>query len=137
MGFSQSIFIASEDDGFVQLCAELLEGELGTDVSVAVGVPGISNDSGRNFSSFSNESLNNVFVYAAIYNQDYTSLPKVLSFFSGQSLHSPSCINVTIIDDAALESFTVTLSTEFSGVSFSGARSLVEIIDNDKSKEQL
>ena len=66
-------------------------------------------------------------------------LPSVLSFVSEQSLHSFSCVNVTIIDDAVLEemeSFTVVLSTEFSGVSISRARSLVEIIDNDNSKEQ-
>ena len=66
-------------------------------------------------------------------------LPSVLSFVSEQSLHSFSCVNVTIIDDAVLEEmeiFTVVLSTEFSGVSISRARSLVEIIDNDNSKEQ-
>ena len=46
MGFSQSIFTASEDDGFVQMCAELLDGELGTDISILVGPGFFGNDSG-------------------------------------------------------------------------------------------
>ena len=47
VGFSQSIFTVTEDDGFVQICAELLEGELGTDISIFVR-PGIfGNDSGN------------------------------------------------------------------------------------------
>ena len=67
-------------------------------------------------------------------------LPTVISFVSGQSLHSPSCVNVTITDDAILEAtenFTVVLSTEFPGVATSRARSIVEIIDNDNSKQNL
>ena len=68
-------------------------------------------------------------------------LPYVLSFVSGQSLHSPSCFNVTIIDDANLEekeNFTIVLSTEFPGVTLSRAQSTVEIIDNDgKEKSKL
>ena len=53
MGFSQSIFTAFEDDGFAQICAELLEGELGTDISILV-VSGIfRNDSGiKRFACF-------------------------------------------------------------------------------------
>ena len=47
VGFSQSIFIVSEDDGFVQVCAELLKGELGTDISIFVGSGIIGNDSGN------------------------------------------------------------------------------------------
>ena len=47
VGFSQSIFTVTEDDDFVQICAELLEGELGTDISIFVH-PGIfGNDSGN------------------------------------------------------------------------------------------
>ena len=64
-------------------------------------------------------------------------LPTVISFVSGQSLLSPSCINITITDDDILEvkeTFTVVLSAEFSGVSIAGTNSIVEIIDDD-SKE--
>ena len=46
MGFSQSIFTTSEDDGFVQICAELLEGELGTDISLLIQFGVFTNDSG-------------------------------------------------------------------------------------------
>ena len=46
VGFSQSTYTASEHDGFIQICAELLEGELGTDISILV-VPGVwGNESG-------------------------------------------------------------------------------------------
>ena len=48
VGFSQSVFTASEDDGFVQICAELLDGELGTDISILVGPGHYGNDSGKN-----------------------------------------------------------------------------------------
>ena len=67
-------------------------------------------------------------------------LPQVILFVSGQSLHSPSCTNVTITDDAVLEdteNFTVVLSTDFPGVSISRVWSVVEIIDNDNSKGKL
>ena len=78
-------------------------------------------------------------ICATTYDQDYVGLPIILSFVSEQSLHSPSCVNVTIIDDDVLEkteNFTVVLSTEFTGVSISRARNFVEIINNDYSKEQ-
>ena len=78
------------------------------------------------------------FVRAATYDRDYTGLPRVLLFVSEQSLHSLSCVNVTIINDAVLEeteNFTVVLLTEFSGVTISRAKSLVEIIDNDSKKQ--
>ena len=80
-----------------------------------------------------------MFIHTATYDQDYVGLPRALSFASEQSLNFPSCVNVTIIDDDVLEereNFTIVLSTEFSGVSVSRARSLVEITDNDNSKDQ-
>ena len=45
VGFSQLIFTASEDEGFVQICAELLEGELETNIFLLIEV--FANDSGR------------------------------------------------------------------------------------------
>ena len=77
-----------------------------------------------------------MFIYTATDGRDYVGLPRPLSFVSGQSLHSPSCTNVTITDDAILEdteNFTIVLSTEFPGVSISRVWSIVEIIDNDNS----
>ena len=48
VGFSQLIFFTSEDDGFVQVCAEFLEGEIGIDMISFLVVPGnFGNDSGR------------------------------------------------------------------------------------------
>ena len=78
-------------------------------------------------------------IHTATFGLDYTGLPQVLSFVSGQSLHSPSCVNVTVTDDTILEvkeNFTVILSTEFPGVRFSTSQSTVEIIDDDNSKEK-
>ena len=65
VGFSQSTYTASEHDGFIQICAELLEGELGT----------------------------------------------------------------------GKESFTVTLSTDITGVRIARAPCIVEIVDNDSKRE--
>ena len=80
-----------------------------------------------------------VFIHTATYGRDYDiiGLPRVLSFVSGQSLHSLSCTNVSIIDDVILEeveNFTVVLSTGFPGVIISERQSIVQIIDNDNSK---
>ena len=50
MGFSQSIFAASEGDGLAQICAELLEGELGTGISLVVDVLDLGNNTGMSFS---------------------------------------------------------------------------------------
>ena len=48
VGFSQLIFSTSEDDGFVQVCVEFLEGEMGIDMISFLVVPGnFGNDSGR------------------------------------------------------------------------------------------
>lgn len=47
IGFSQSRFTASEDDGFVQICAELLDGELGTGIFILAGPGHYGNDSGK------------------------------------------------------------------------------------------
>ena len=46
MGFSQSIFTASENDDFVQVCAVLLDGQLGTDVPIVINLGMFGNDSG-------------------------------------------------------------------------------------------
>ena len=46
VGFSQSTYTASEHDGFIQICAELLEGELGTDISILVVPWVLGNQSG-------------------------------------------------------------------------------------------
>lgn len=65
---------------------------------------------------------------------DYTGLPKVISFTSGQSL---TCINITIIDDNIVEykeNFTVKLLSNFSGVSVSRIQSVIEISDNDEGR---
>ena len=46
MGFSQSIFTASEKDDFVQVCAVLLEGQLGTDIPIVINLGMFGYDSG-------------------------------------------------------------------------------------------
>ena len=139
VGFSQSVFSASEDDGFVLVCAELLEGELGTDIYSFIGPADFGNNSGRNINIILHTKW--LFInFIATNGQDYTGLPTVISFVSGQSLHSPSCVNVTITDDnilEATENFTIILSTEFPGVSTLRAWSIVEIVDNDNSKGKL
>ena len=42
VGFSRPIFSVSESDGLVQICAEVLSGHLGTDISLP-----LSTDTGR------------------------------------------------------------------------------------------
>ena len=71
--------------------------------------------------------------YPATANQDYTGLPSVTSFVSGQSF---SCVGITIIDDSIVENeetLSLTLLPEDSspGVRVSGGQSTVEITDND------
>ena len=46
VGFSQSLLTVSEGDDLVRICAELLEGELGTDVSLLVEVVDLGNNTG-------------------------------------------------------------------------------------------
>ena len=47
VAFSQSTFTASEGDGFVQVCAELLTGDLETEISLLVEVLDLESNSGR------------------------------------------------------------------------------------------
>ena len=69
---------------------------------------------------------------------DYDGLPSVLTLSSGQSVNMPSCVEIAIIDDEALENketFLIALSTNFpEGVTLSRSRSVVEIIDNEEGK---
>ena len=46
MGFSQSTFSASEDDGFVRICAELLADQLERDISLLVEVLDLGSNTG-------------------------------------------------------------------------------------------
>ena len=74
-----------------------------------------------------------MFLILAIVDQDYTGLPSIFSFVTGQSL---SCILIDIIDDKDVES-TETISLilqpldSFPGLRISRGLSTVEIIDND------
>ena len=52
IGFSQSLLTVSEGDGLVQICAELLEGELGTDVSLLVETLDLGNNTGMSTKVF-------------------------------------------------------------------------------------
>ena len=68
---------------------------------------------------------------------DYTGLPNVLSFFSGQATGDLSCIDVPIVDDSVVEekeNFTIVLYTNFPGITVSRVTSIVEIVDNDQGK---
>ena len=71
---------------------------------------------------------------SAIEDLDYSGLPDFITFVSGDSEGAISCKNITIIDDnivEGVENFTVKLTSDFSGVSFSRGLSVVEISDND------
>ena len=46
MAFSQSTFTASEGDGFVLVCAELLTGDLETEISLSVEVLELESNTG-------------------------------------------------------------------------------------------
>ena len=70
----------------------------------------------------------------AIANKDFTGLPTVIIFLSGELLGAVSCVNITIIDDKLVEeveSFSVKLSSDFPGVTVSQALTEIEISDND------
>ena len=74
-----------------------------------------------------------VAVFVANADQDYTGLPSMFSFVTGQSL---SCILINITDDKIVESNeTISLILQppdsSSGVRISRGLSTVEIIDND------
>lgn len=74
--------------------------------------------------------------FPAVADQDYTGLPNMFSFVTGQFL---SCIQIDIIDDSIMES-KETLSLLLQpldsspGVRISRGQSTVDIIDNDESK---
>ena len=74
--------------------------------------------------------------FLAVADQDYTGLPNMFTFVTGQSL---SCILISIIDDSIVEN-KETLSLILQpldsspGVRISRGRSTVEIIDNDQGK---
>ena len=71
---------------------------------------------------------------SAIEDLDYTGLPDLITFVSGDSEGAMSCKNITIIDDnivEGVENFTVKLTSDFSGVTVSRGLSVVEISDND------
>ena len=69
---------------------------------------------------------------------DYGGLPSVLTLFSGQSVNIPSCVEIHIIDDEAVENreaFLIALFTNLpEGVTLSRSRSVVEIVDNEEGK---
>ena len=78
-------------------------------------------------------------MHVATYSQDYMGLPQELLLASERSQpHCSFCVDVTVIDDTILEgkeSFTVTLSTDITGVRIARAPCIVEIVDNDSKRE--
>ena len=75
-------------------------------------------------------------LYIATADQDYTGLPSMFSFVTGQSL---SCTLIEIIDDNTVESReTISLILQpldsSPGVRISRGLSTVEIVDNDIGK---
>ena len=69
--------------------------------------------------------------------EDFTGLPNIITFTSGQSVGATSCTNITIIDDnevEGVENFNVKLSSDFPGVTVSRALGMIEISDNDWGK---
>ena len=72
--------------------------------------------------------------------KDFTGLPNVITFLSGDFNGTESCINITIVDDnlaEGVEDFMVKLSSGFPGVVVSRAVSQIEITDNDGGMYQL
>lgn len=72
--------------------------------------------------------------YTAIEDEDFSGLPDVITFLSGDMEGAISCKNITIIDDnirEGVENFTIKLSSDFAGVSVSRGLTVVEISDND------
>ena len=53
VAFSQSTFTASEGDGIVLVCAELLTGDLETEISLLVDVLDLESNTGTNINTLS------------------------------------------------------------------------------------
>ena len=47
MGLSELVLTANEDEGFVQVCTEMLKGRLGTDIALFIEAE-LESDSGMN-----------------------------------------------------------------------------------------
>ena len=65
---------------------------------------------------------------------DYTPLSSVETFVAGSTDNATRCVNITILDDAALEgdqTFTLTLSTSDPDVVLGNNVTLITIEDND------
>ena len=65
---------------------------------------------------------------------DYTSLSSDKTFISGSTNGTTRCINITILDDGALEgeqNLTVTLTTDDSSISLGTVVTIVTILDDD------
>ena len=65
---------------------------------------------------------------------DYTFTPSDIIFLSGSSDSTAGCVNITILDDAALEgnqTFTVTLTTSDPSVLLANDMTVITIEDND------
>ena len=67
---------------------------------------------------------------------DYMSLSSVETFAAGSTDTATRCVNITILDDAALEgdqTFTLTLSTSDPDVLLGNDKTLITIEDNDSA----
>ncbi len=71
--------------------------------------------------------------FKALFGSDYVSGPSDVIFYSGSN-NSTACVNITILDDNALEleqTFTVTLTTSDPDVLLGSDVTTVTITDND------
>ena len=74
---------------------------------------------------------------AALADKDFIALTQTLYLTTGQSPGSSVCTDIYIVDDSEVEgdeTFAVSLSTTYPGVSVSRSTSVVEILDNDLGK---
>ena len=118
-----------EGGGMVQVCVELNAMEA-TQREFSVTLT-TSDDSGiLNIYDRSNQKL----IFAALVERDYTDISSILTFANNSMAGDMECVNVTIIDDDALEideTFTVTLTTSDFAVILDNDVTVITITDDD------
>ena len=123
-----------EGDGMVQVCATLSAVE-DTERNLTITVS-TSDGTGENEIT-QKDLMNTDFFKIALDGSDYNSVSSTEIFTSGSTDGATRCVNITIIDDGALEgnqTFTVVETTRDVDVVIGTNITTIKIVDNDSEK---
>ena len=121
----------SEDDEFAPVCMGL-SAQTTTQKSFSVTLP--TNDGSGKLMHAMYECLLYSFIFSALASVDYISSSTTVIFPSGSTSGDTKCVNITLIEDDALEgnlSFTVSLTTSDPDVMILISTATIHITDND------